>query len=119
MISLSCLVLFSLARHSTWYEWLHQPVYFITAFYILAVLMVPSFFALAGHNWARWLLAVSLALNVGTAVLSQKSFPVVGARTLPLIAVAYYLFRPMASDFFRGFIAKRDQLPRVQETTSP
>jgi hypothetical protein len=119
MISLSCLALFSLARHSTWYEWLHQPVYLVTAFFVLAVLIVPAFFALAGHNWARWLLAISLALNVGTAVLTQKPISALGARALPLIAVAYYLFRPSANAFFCGPIARRDHLPRVQETPPP
>lgn len=116
MISLSCLALFGLARHSTKYEWFPQPVYFITAFYILAVWFVPAFFALAGRNWARWVLAVSLAWNLLAAVLKHKPFSVVGVGAIPLILVAYYLFRPLANDFFRGQIPKHEQLRQVRET---
>ncbi len=55
---------------------------------------------LHGHNWARWLLLVWMAYHV---VLS--AFHAVGELVVHgvlLAVIAYFLFRPQASAYFRG-----------------
>jgi len=55
---------------------------------------------LRGSNWARWLLLVWIAYHV---ILSAfHSLSELAMHTLLLGVVAYFLFRPQASAYFRG-----------------
>lgn len=65
---------------------------------LLAIL--SGVFMLRGFNWARWLLIVWLAYHV---VLSAFHSPMeVVVHGLLLCVVAYFLFRPAVSAYFRG-----------------
>ncbi len=64
---------------------------------ILAI--VGGGFLLRGANWARWLLVVWLGYHVILSIL--HSAMAVGIHTVLLAAIAYFLFRPQSSTFFR------------------
>ena len=64
---------------------------------LLAIL--SGLFLLRGSNWARWLLILWIAYHV---ILSTfHSLIGVATHSLLLIVIAYFLFRPRASDYFR------------------
>src|SRR6266700_3042922 len=64
-------------------------------------------FMLRGSNWARWLLLVWIAYHV---VLSAfHSFAEFVIHGLLFAVVAYFLFRPRASAYFRG--VRNGQVP--------
>ena len=65
---------------------------------LLAILC--GVFMLRGSNWARWLLLVWLAYHV---ILSAfHSLFELAMHGLLLGVIAYFLFRPQASAYFRG-----------------
>ena len=65
---------------------------------ILAVLC--GVFMLRGFNWARWLLLVWIAYHV---ILSVFHSPFeLAVHGLLFAVIAYFLFRPQASVYFRG-----------------
>jgi hypothetical protein len=65
---------------------------------LLAIL--SGVFILRGSNWARWTLLVWLAYHV---ILSAfHSLSELAMHSLLLGVVAYFLFRPQASAYFRG-----------------
>jgi hypothetical protein len=65
---------------------------------LLAIL--AGLFMLRGSNWARWLLLVWIAYHV---ILSAfHSLSELAMHTLLLGVVAYFLFRPKASAYFRA-----------------
>ena len=65
---------------------------------LLAIL--SGVFLLRGSNWARWLLLVWLAYHV---ILSAfHSLFELAMHGLLLGVIAYFLFRPQASAYFRG-----------------
>jgi len=65
---------------------------------LLAIL--SGVFMLRGSNWARWLLLVWLAYHV---ILSGfHSLSELAMHSVLLCVVAYFLFRPQASAYFRG-----------------
>ena len=69
---------------------------------LLAILC--GVFMLRGSDWARWLLLVWIAYHV---ILSAfHSLSEVAIHTLLLAVVAYFLFRPGASRYFRGASAE-------------
>jgi ABC-type branched-subunit amino acid transport system permease subunit len=55
-------------------------------------------FTLRGSNWARWLLLVWIAYHVILSALHSSGLVI---HSLLLAAVAYFLFRPRASAYFR------------------
>ena len=64
---------------------------------LLAIL--SGLFTLRGSNWARWLLIFWIAYHV---ILSVFHSPIeLAMHALLLIVIAYFLFRPRASDYFR------------------
>jgi len=72
---------------------------------LLAILC--GVFMLRGSNWARWLLLVWIAYHV---ILSAfHSLSELAMHTLLLGVVAYFLFRPRASAYFRGASAEPDR----------
>ena len=56
-------------------------------------------FVLRGHNWARWLLLVWMAYHVVLSAFHPLSELV--AHGLLFVVIAYVLFRPQASAYFR------------------
>ena len=65
---------------------------------LLAIL--SGVFLLRGSNWARWLLLIWLTYHV---ILSAfHSFFQLAMHGLLLGVIAYFLFRPQASAYFRG-----------------
>jgi uncharacterized membrane protein len=74
-----------------------QGLVWVCCVRLLAI--VSGVFMLRGFNWARWLLIVWLAYHV---VLSAFHSPMeVVVHGLLLGVVAYFLFRPSASAYFR------------------
>jgi hypothetical protein len=64
---------------------------------LLAV--IGAVFMLLGHNWARWLLIVWLAYHVILSGFHNLSQVVI--HSLLLVVIAYFLFRPRTSAYFR------------------
>jgi hypothetical protein len=57
-------------------------------------------FTLRGRNWARWLLVVWMGYHI---ILSAfHSLSELAVHTLLFSLIAYFLFRPQASAYFRG-----------------
>ena len=70
---------------------------------LLAILF--GVFILRGSNWARWALLVWLAYHV---ILSAfHSLSELAVHSVLLGVVAYFLFRPQASAYFRGAITSK------------
>ena len=65
---------------------------------LLAIL--GGVFALRGNNWARWLLLVWIAYHVVLSAFHSVSELVV--HSLLFVVIAYVLFRPPASAYFRS-----------------
>lgn len=62
--------------------------------------IVAGLFMLRGSNWARWLLLVWIVYHV---ILSAfHSLSELAVHSLLLVVVAYFLFRPKASAYFRA-----------------
>jgi hypothetical protein len=59
--------------------------------------VVGGIFVLRGENWARWLLAVWMALHVAISVGQPTALV---AHLVIFGCLAYLLFRPRASEFF-------------------
>lgn len=72
--------------------WLSQAVRFCA--------IVSGVFMLYGFNWARWLLVVWLGYHVILSVLHSPFELIV--HSLLFAVVAYFLFRPEASAYFRA-----------------
>lgn len=67
-------------------------------------------FILRGSNWARWLLLIWIAYHVVLSAFHSVSELVM--HSVLLAVVAYFLFRPRASAYFR-----RDaQIPTIDDT---
>ena len=70
----------------------------VLALRLLAVL--GGFFVIRGRNWARWLVLVWLVYHVILSAFHPISGLIIHA--LLLVVIAYFLFRPQASAYFRG-----------------
>ncbi len=75
---------------------------------LLAIL--GGVFVLRGHNWARWLLLAWIAFHVVLSAFHSWSELIVHG--LLFAVVAYVLFRPRASAYFRGASAEPAQSTR-------
>ncbi|MBI3465333.1 MAG: hypothetical protein HY000_20085 [Planctomycetes bacterium] len=79
----------------------HLELWFMLIARVLAV--VCGVFMLYGFNWARWLLVIWLAYHL---VLGALHGPLgLFVHSVLTAVVAYYLFRPRASEYFRGTMA--------------
>ena len=77
---------------------------------VRALAVLCGVFMLRGHNWARWLLVVWLAYHV---ILSGfHSLMQVAVHGLLFAVIAYFLFRPQASAYFRHHGAQPPQDPK-------
>lgn len=70
------------------------------ALFVRLLAIVGGVFALRGANWARWLLLVWIAYHVVLSVFHP--LPELAAHTVLCAVVAYVLFRPQSSVYFRG-----------------
>jgi len=64
------------------------------------IAIVCGVYMLRGHNWARWLALVWIAFHV---VLSAfHTLPELAIHSLFCATLAYFLFRPTATSYFRA-----------------
>ena len=76
---------------------------------IRLVAILAGVFMLRGFNWARWLLAVWMAYHI---VLSAfHSVTELALHTLLFGVVAYFLFQPRSSAYFRSGAEARERPP--------
>jgi formate hydrogenlyase subunit 3/multisubunit Na+/H+ antiporter MnhD subunit len=76
--------------------------------------IICAVFMLRAGNWARWLLVIWIAYHV---ILSAfHSLAQLMIHSLLLAVVAYFLFRPSASTYFRGARAASAQANRDSVT---
>lgn len=96
------------AYHVT--EFATQPpfeVVWVCLIRLLAIL--GGVFVLRGHNWARWLLLLWIGYHVVLGAFHSLSQ--LAAHGLMCALVAYVLFRPQASAYFRSVRAQPAQSP--------
>jgi hypothetical protein len=101
-----------LAYHATEFKAQHPLDYdLVLVCFVRLLAIVSGVFMLRGSNWARWLLLAWLAYHV---ILSgfHTPFELVVHGVL-LAVVAYFLFRPQASAYFRGARAEPEQKPGI------
>ena len=90
-----------LAYHSTEFQ-IEHPFENDAAWVCLVRLLaiVAGAFLLRGHNWARWLALVWMAWHVYLSVFHPLSELIVHG--VLLVVIAFFLFRPRASAYFRA-----------------
>jgi len=96
----ACAGAIGFAYHATEFK-LHGPFphALVLVCFIRLLAVVAAVFMLRGHNWARWLLIVWLAYHIVLSAFHTVSQVVV--HSLLLGVIAYFLFRPQASAYFR------------------
>ena len=89
------------AYHVTEFKSLHPfPNEILWAASVRLLAILGGVFVLRRHNWARWLLLAWIAFHV---ILSAfHPLPELIVHGLLFAVVAYVLFRPQASAYFRG-----------------
>ncbi|RPJ61043.1 MAG: hypothetical protein EHM23_08345 [Acidobacteria bacterium] len=75
----------------------------IWVLFVRLLAVAGGVFMLRGYNWARWLLLAWIAYHVILSVFHSLSELVM--HTLLLVVIAYFLFRPRVSAYFRGIRA--------------
>ena len=90
-----------LAYHATEFK-IERPFENDAAWVCLVRLLaiVAGAFLMRGHNWARWLTILWMAWHVGLSVFHELSGVIVHA--LLLVVIAFFLFRPRVSAYFRA-----------------
>jgi hypothetical protein len=73
--------------------------YLIWVCLLRLIAIVSGAFLLRGNNWARWVLLIWMAYHVGLGVLHSWSDVLI--HSLILIVIAFFLWRPQASAYFR------------------
>ena len=68
--------------------------------FVRLLAVIGAIFLLRGANWARWLLVLWMAYHVGLSFFHALSQVLV--HTLLLVMIAYFLFRPSVSRYFRN-----------------
>jgi hypothetical protein len=86
----------------------------VWVFFLRLLAILCGLFLLRGANWARWLLLVWIAYHV---ILSAfHSLTEVVVHSLLFAVVAYFLFRPKASTYFRGARTEPAKVPKIDDT---
>jgi len=100
----ACAGAIGFAYHASEFK-LHGPFQheLVLVCFIRLLAVVAAVFMLRGHNWARWLLIAWLGYHIILSAFHTVSQVVV--HSLLLGVIAYFLFRPQASAYFRD--AKR------------
>ena len=75
--------------------------------FIRLLAIVSGAFILRSRNWARWLLVAWIAYHVVLSFLHTMTELIL--HTILLGVVSYFLFRPRASEYFRGIAAGPSQ----------
>ena len=75
------------------------PLEYAFVCFVRLLAIIGGVFILRGRNWARWLLLAWIAYHVVLSAFHELSGLVVHA--VLLVVVAYFLFRPRASAYFR------------------
>jgi hypothetical protein len=87
-----------LAYHATDFRTMRPAEYALVCF-VRLLAVVGGAFLLRGKNWARWLVIAWMAFHVALSVLHT---PVeVAMHAVLLLIIAWFLFRPKASAYFR------------------
>jgi len=73
-------------------------VVWIELIFVLAI--VSGVYILRGHNWARWIALAWIAFHV--AVSAFHTLPEFAIHSLFCVVLAYFLFRPAATRYFRA-----------------
>ena len=79
--------------------------------FVRLLAIVCGVFLLYGCDWARWLLLLWLAYHILLSI--SHSLFAVAVHGLLFAVIAYFLFRPQASRYFRG---TRPKPPRIPDT---
>jgi hypothetical protein len=81
----------------------------VLVLFVRLLAIVAGVFMLRGANWARWLVLAWIAYHVILSAFHSVSETV--AHGALFAAVAYVLFRPKASAYFRGTGRRPEQPP--------
>ena|SRR5438093_10722685 len=73
---------------------------FVWVCFVRLLAILCGVFMLRGSNWARWLLLVWIAFHVILSAFHSRFELVIHG--LLFAVIAYFLFRPQASAYFRG-----------------
>ena len=76
-----------------------RPIEYALVCFVRVLAIVGGAFLLRGRNWARWLVTAWIAFHVVLSIFHTPVELVVHALLFAL--VAYFLFRPAASAYFR------------------
>jgi hypothetical protein len=85
------------------------PLEYAVVCFVRLLAILCGVFLLRGSNSARWLLLAWIAYHVVLSAFHSLSGLVMHA--VLLAVVAYFLFRPQASAYFRGTRAVRAKVP--------
>lgn len=72
---------------------------------IFAIAAVCGVYMLRGQNWARWVALVWMAFHV--VVSAFHNFRELAIHSLICVIIAYFLFRPSATRYFRPAVEPR------------
>ena len=90
-----------LAYHATEFKAQRPFEYdFVWVCFVRLLAILCGVFMLRGSNWARWLLLVWIAFHIILSAFHSLFELVIHG--LLFAVVAYFLFRPQASAYFRG-----------------
>jgi hypothetical protein len=87
-----------LAYHAGDFRTMRPGEYALVCF-VRLLAVVGGAFVLRGRDWARWLLVAWMAYHVALSALHTPVELVMHA--VLLVVIAYFLFRPKASAYFR------------------
>ncbi|HTZ48382.1 MAG TPA: hypothetical protein VMH20_12365 [Verrucomicrobiae bacterium] len=76
------------------------PIDLLEIFVVELLAVIAGLYILYGHNWARWLAVLWMAAHLIGNIFFFRQGILVHAVLLALIA--YALFRPASSDYFRA-----------------
>jgi hypothetical protein len=92
----------ALAFHLTRVPTFHPfPVDMLEIFVVELLALVSGLYILRGHNWARWLAVLWMAAHaIGSFVFLNRQAAL--AHTVLTALIAYALFRPQSTAYFRA-----------------
>lgn len=89
-----------LAFHAAEFNALHPfPYDTLLVCLVRGIAIVSGIYMLRGSNWARWLVIVWLAFHVVLSAFHSLHETIM--HSLLLVAIAYFLLRPKAREYFR------------------
>ena len=103
--------LIGLGRHATEFNPQRLLEYdLVLGCFVQLLAILGGVFVLRANNWARWLLLAWIAFHVILSAFHSLFELIV--HSLLFAVVAYVLFRPQASAYFRGATAESPQTPK-------